>query len=224
MHLLPYKDRVQAGRELAARLEAFKGRSDVVVFALPRGGVPVGVEVARALAAPMDILVVRKLGVPGHVELAMGAIGMGGVRVLNSAVVQGLGITEPEIDAVAARESLELERRERSFRGNRPFPRVTGQCVIIVDDGLATGSTMRAAIAVVRQDRPAEVVVAVPVGPWQTLEDLQTEADDVICPAAPEPFFGVGQWYEHFEQLTDDDVRDLLDQIWQMPPSWRQAG
>jgi predicted phosphoribosyltransferase len=182
----------------------------VLVLALPRGGVPVAFEVARALGAPLDVFLVRKLGVPGHEELAMGAIATGGVRVVNEAVVRELGIGGEVIDAVAGRERAELERRERAYRGERPAPEVRGRAVILVDDGLATGSTMRAAALAVRRQEPERVVVAAPVAARATCAELLAEVDDVVCAATPEPFYGVGRWYEDFSQTTDEEVRELL--------------
>jgi len=204
-----FRDRFDAGRQLAARLQRYAGR-DVVVLALPRGGVPVGYEVARALGAPLEVFLVRKLGVPGHEELAMGAIASGGVRVLNEEVVHKLGIPAEVVDAVTEQEQQELERRVRTYRGDRPAPEVRDRIVILVDDGLATGSTMRAAVAALRQLRPRRIVVAVPVGAPETCADLQQEADESICAREPEPFFAVGAWYDNFSQTTDEEVRDLL--------------
>ena len=205
-----FRNRTDAGRQLAEKLAAYADRPDVLVLALPRGGVPVGFEVARALGAPLDVFLVRKLGVPGHEELAMGAVATGGVRVLNDEIVRGLGILEGEIDAVVARELQELARRERLYRGDRPPPDVAGRTVILVDDGLATGATMRAAIQALRQQHPACIVAAVPTASPDTCEALKAEADDVICAITPEPFFAVGHWYEDFAQTTDDEVRHLL--------------
>lgn len=203
-----FRDRADAGRMLAKRLERYADRDDVLVLGLPRGGVPVAYEVARALHAPLDVFVVRKLGLPGQPELAMGAIATGGVRVLNPAVAEDL---EPEvIEAATAREREELERRESCYRGARPAANPRGRTVILIDDGLATGSTMRAAVAAVRQQKPARVVVAVPVGAAQTCGELLTEADDVICLKAPERFYAVGVWYEDFSATNDDEVRALL--------------
>ncbi len=207
---VPFRDRREAGRQLAARLSAYANRPDVLVLALPRGGVPVAYEVARALGAPLDIFVVRKLGVPGYEELAMGAVATGGVRVLNDEVVRGLGIPDYVIDAVAAREQLELARRERLYRGGRLPPDVRGRTVILVDDGLATGATMHAAVRALRAQQPARIVVAIPTASPQTCEELKAEADDVICTITPEPFQAVGRWYEDFSQTTDEEVRDLL--------------
>src|SRR5467141_2816477 len=206
-----YRDRTEAGRYLATQLAHYANRDDVLVLALPRGGVPVAYEVAKALRAPVDIFLVRKLGVPGHEELAMGAIATGGVRVLNDDAVEYLGIPSRVIDSVAANELRELERREREYRGDRPEPDVRGKTVILVDDGLATGSTMRAAAAALRQQNPARIVVAVPVSAPQTCDEYRMGVDEIICAMTPEPFFGVGQWYRDFSQTTDEEVRDLLD-------------
>jgi len=208
--LTRFRDRREAGRVLAQELAAYARRPDVVVLALPRGGVPVAYEVARALGAPLDVFLVRKLGVPGHEELAMGAVATGGVRVLNDQVVRALGIPPDVIDMVAAWEQQELARRERLYRGDRPPPDVKGRTVILVDDGLATGATMRAALAALRQQQPARRVVAVPTAAAQTCDALRTEADDVVCATTPEPFDAVGFWYEDFSQTTDDEVRELL--------------
>jgi predicted phosphoribosyltransferase len=205
-----FQDRRDAGRELAGRLSHYAGRDDVLVLALPRGGVPIGYEVAEALGAPLDVFLVRKLGAPGQEELAMGAIASGGIRVLNPPVVRSLGITPAEIDRAAAVEQAELDRRERAYRGDRPPLDVRGKTVILVDDGLATGSTMRAAVAAVRRRGPARVVVAVPVGAAETCDDFEGEADETVCAREPAPFYGVGMWYEDFTQTTDDEVRDLL--------------
>jgi len=207
-----FQDRMDAGRQLAAKLKQYANRPDVLVLALPRGGVPVAFEVARALHAPLDVFLVRKLGLPGHEELAMGALATGGVRVLNEDLVRDLQISEREIDAVAAREQRELQRRERLYRDDLPPPDVRGRIVILVDDGLATGSTMRAAVAALRRLRPARVIVAVPVGAAQTCSELQDEADETVCARTPEPFYAVGLWYQDFSQTTDQEVRDLLEQ------------
>ncbi|HEY0858782.1 MAG TPA: phosphoribosyltransferase [Albitalea sp.] len=205
-----FQDRRQAGRTLAQRLAGYAGRADVIVLALPRGGVPVGFEVAQALRAPLDVFIVRKLGVPGHEEYAMGALASGGVRVLNHNVVHMLGISEADVDAVTRREQEELVRRERLYRGDRPPPVVRGCTVLLVDDGLATGSTMHAAVKALRRQEPARIVVAVPTGAVDTCEDLRGEADDVVCVSTPGNFRAVSQWYEDFAQTTDDEVRDLL--------------
>lgn len=207
-----FKNRAEAGRVLAKRLAEYSNRPDVVVLALPRGGVPVAYEVAQALHAPLDVFVVRKLGVPGHEELAFGAIATGGVRVLNESVVDYLYITEDWIDQIAAREQRELERRERLYRGSRPPLPVRERTAIIVDDGLATGSTMRAAVAALRQEQPVRIVVAVPVGAQSTCDSFKREVDTVcVCAATPEPFDAVGLWYKDFSQTTDEEVRDLLE-------------
>jgi len=205
-----FEDRKAAGRALAASLQAYAGRNDVLVLALPRGGVPVAFEVAAALGAPLDLFLVRKLGTPGHRELAMGAIASGGVRVLNDDVVQWYGITPAQIDAVAQEEERELNRRETAYREGRDPAPIEGRNVILIDDGLATGSTMRAAVQAVRQRKPARIVVAVPVGARQTCDELSAVADEVICARMPEPFAAVGQGYLDFEQTTDEEVRQLL--------------
>ncbi len=207
-----YGDRIEAGKYLAAQLAHYANRDDLLVLALPRGGVPVAYEVATALNAPLDIFLVRKLGVPRYEELAMGAIATGGVRVLNDDVVRQLRIPASVIDSVAADELRELERRERAYRGNRPEPDVGGKTVVLVDDGLATGSTMRAAAAALRLQNPARIVVAVPVSAPQTCNEYRMGVDEIICAATPEPFLGVGQWYRDFSQTTDQEVRDLLEQ------------
>jgi putative phosphoribosyl transferase len=207
-----FRDRSEAGRQLAARLAQYADRPDALVLALPRGGVPVGYEVARALHVPMDVFIVRKLGVPGHEELAMGAVATGGVRVLNDQVVRGLGIPDYVIDAVAGWEQQELERRARLYRGQRPLPDVRGKTVILVDDGLATGSTMLAAVRALRQLGPARIVVAVPVASRDTCELLKSEVNEVVCAVTPEPFYAVGLWYRNFSQTTDEEVRELLEQ------------
>lgn len=205
-----FADRRAAGRDLAALLAVYAGRFDVVVLGLARGGVPVAYEVARALRAPLDAFLVRKLGVPGCEELAMGAVASGGTRILNDAVVRQLGIEGPVIDAVAARETTELARRERLYRGGRAPPEIRGRVVILVDDGLATGATMRAAIAALRQAGPARIVAAAPAGAPDTCAELQNEADEVVCAITPDPFFAVGRWYRDFGQTCDDEVYDLL--------------
>ena len=205
-----YRDRIDAGKQLAARLSDYANRDDILVLALPRGGVPVAYEVAKALHARLDIFLVRKLGVPGHEELAMGAIATGGVRVLNDDVVDYLRIPGEVIDAVAADELRELERRERAYRGDRPEPKVRGKTVILIDDGLATGSTMRAAVKALRQQDPARIVVAVPVSAPETCDEYRMGVDEIICGKTPEPFMGVGMWYRDFSQTTDEEVREIL--------------
>ncbi|MBF2000047.1 MAG: phosphoribosyltransferase [Synechococcales cyanobacterium M58_A2018_015] len=211
-HYARFKTRTEAGQQLATRLKNYANRADVLVLGLPRGGVPVAYEVAKALNVPLDICLVRKLGVPGHKELAMGAIGSGGVRVLNYDVVSWLGISGKTIDEVAARELKELQRRDRVYRGDRPQPDIRDRTVILIDDGIATGSTMRAAIAVLKAQRPARLIVAVPVAPPQTLQDLSTEVDDVVCLLAPETFYAIGLWYDDFSQTSDAEVCELLAQ------------
>jgi erythromycin esterase-like protein/adenine/guanine phosphoribosyltransferase-like PRPP-binding protein len=210
MELVPFRNRREAGRLLAEKLTAYANRSDVIVLALPRGGVPVAYEVARALNAPLDVFLVRKLGVPGYEELAMGAVATGGVRVLNDQIVGGLRIPEYVIDGVAAQEQQELARRERLYRGGRPPPDVRGRTVILVDDGLATGATMLAAVRALRQQQPARIVVAVPTAAPETCRELGKEVDDVVCAMTPEPFDAVGRWYEDFTQTSDEEVRELL--------------
>lgn len=209
-----FEDRAEAGRLLGQALSAYARRSDVIVLALPRGGVPVGFEVARRLEVPLDLMLVRKLGTPGQEELAMGAIASGGVAVLNRDVVTARWISDETIEAVAVRERKELERRERLYRGDHPVPEVKNCCVILVDDGAATGATLRAGVGGLRQRRPARIVVAVPVAPLDTLERLRGEADEVVCLATPEPFYSVGQWYRDFTQTTDDEVTALLARGW----------
>jgi predicted phosphoribosyltransferase len=206
-----FQDRREAGRYLAELLKSLANRSDVLVLALPRGGVPVAYEIARALHAPLEVFLVRKLGVPGHEELAMGAIASGDVRVVNQDVAKYLGISNEMIDIAAAREKRELHRREQAYRNNRAAPEVAGKTVILVDDGLATGSTMRAAAAALRKQNPARIIVAVPVAAPQTCEELRKEVDEIVCGYTPEPFYGVGLWYQDFSQTTDDEVRLLLD-------------
>lgn len=202
-------DRREAGAILAARLRTF-AKQDVVVLALPRGGIPVAYEVALALNAPLAVFVVRKLGVPGHRELAMGAIASGGTLVFNDELIRDLHIPKPAIDAVVAEESRELTRREQEYASGG-MPPVRGRTVILVDDGLATGATMRAAVLAIRAQYPSRVVVAVPVGAWSTCEALHVDADEVICLRTPEPFSAVGLWYRKFDQTTDEEVRTLLE-------------
>jgi predicted phosphoribosyltransferase len=207
---LPFADRRQAGRALAARLQDYRGRDNLIVLALPRGGVAVGFEVAHALQAPLDVFVVRKLGFPGHEEYAMGAIASGGLQVMNPS--PGMRVSPQAISKVVARERDELVRRELLYRGGKPAIGIRGRTVIVVDDGLATGSTMRAAVAAIRQQHPAQLVVAVPVGAPDTCEQLRREADQVICAAMPSPFRAVGLWYRDFPQASDDEVRELLQE------------
>jgi erythromycin esterase-like protein/predicted phosphoribosyltransferase len=222
MEQRPFRNRGDAGRLLAAKLNAYTNRPDVIVLALPRGGVPVAYEVAQILGAPLDVFVVRKLGVPGHEELAMGAVATGDVRVLNDQIVRALRIPDYVIDAVAVQEQQELRRRERLYRGGRPPPDVRGRTVILVDDGLATGATMHAAIKALRQQQPARIVAAVPTAAPESCEALRAEVDEVICAIMPEPFHAVGLWYEDFSQTMDEEVRDLLART--QPPEQRQAG
>jgi putative phosphoribosyl transferase len=207
-----FADRYDAGRQLAAALARYAGRQDVLVVALPRGGVPVGYEVARALGAPLDLMQVRKLGVPGHEELAMGAIASGGVRIVSESVVEALGIPERVIATVAAAEAQELERRERIYREGRRFPDVRGRTVILVDDGLATGSTMRAAAAALRSLGAGRLVAAVPVAPRESCDEIRDVVDDVVCARTPEQFIAVGEWYDDFSQTSDAEVSELLRQ------------
>jgi putative phosphoribosyl transferase len=205
-----FRNRTEAGRFLARKLAAYAGRPDVIVLALPRGGVPVAYEVAQALGAPLEVFLVRKLGVPGHEEVAMGAIATGGVRFINEALVRQLGIPRDAIEKVAEIEQRELERRERAYRGSRPLPQLSGKTVILVDDGLATGATMRAAVEALGRQNPARIVVAVPVAAPETCQELERVADDVICAVTPEPFLAVGHWYEDFSETSDEEVRALL--------------
>jgi len=206
-----YRDREDAGRRLATELAPYADRDAVVVLALPRGGVPVAFEVARLLHAPLDVLLVRKLGVPGHPELAMGAIASGGVRVLSHDIISQLVVTPEEVEAATAREGVELDRRDRMYRGDRPPTPLAGRTVILVDDGLATGATMEAAIQAVRQSNPARVVVAAPVGAAETCERLRALADEVVCASSPDHFQAVGLWYDRFDQTSDEEVIELLN-------------
>jgi putative phosphoribosyl transferase len=205
-----FQNRTQAGELLATKLTAYAKRPDVLVLGLPRGGVPVAFEVAKILSVPLDIILVRKLGVPGQPELAMGAIATGDVLVINDDVVNWLGISGAEIDAVAQREMQELERRDRLYRGNRPLPQVKNRTVILVDDGIATGSTLRAAIAALRQQQPQQIIVAVPIAPTSVCQQLRSEADDVVCAIEAEQLSAISLWYEEFAQTTDEEVRTLL--------------
>lgn len=206
----PFADRREAGTELAARLHAYKDRDDVVVLGLPRGGVPVAYEVARTLGAPLDVFLVRKLGVPGHRELAMGAIASGGVRILNDDVVGWYRVPASVIDEVTLEEQAELDRRERAYRDGREPMSLQGRIVLLIDDGLATGSTMKAAVQAVRAHAPARIVVAVPVGAPETCREFAAVADEIVCARTPEPFSAVGQWYRDFSQTSDAEVRALL--------------
>ncbi|MEA5507150.1 phosphoribosyltransferase [Halotia wernerae UHCC 0503] len=204
-----FRNRTEAGQMLARHLAAYANQ-DVLVLGLPRGGVPVAFEVAKALNAQLDIYLVRKLGVPGRKELAMGAIASGGVRVLNHEIVNWLGIDRKTIDQVATQELQELQRRDCAYRGDRPQPKIKNRTVILIDDGIATASTMRAAIAALREQQPRHIVVAIPVAPPSTCEQLRTEVDEVICLTTPESMYAIGLWYEDFSQTTDAEVRDLL--------------
>jgi len=206
-----FLDRSEAGRLLGARLSPYANREDILVLALPRGGVPVGLEVARALNAPLDVFVVRKLGAPGQEELAIGAISSGGVRLLNQATIHALGISRGQVEAITQREAQELERRERLYRGNRDAPEMRGKTVLVVDDGLATGLTMRAAIQALRQKEPKEIIAAVPVASSSACREVEKEADAVICLSTPPEFFALGQWYRNFSPVGDAAVRELLD-------------
>lgn len=213
-----FQDRRHAGRALARHLTTYANRADVLVLALPRGGVPVAYEVARALRAPLDVFLVRKLGVPSHEELAMGALASGGVLVKTDDVVRALNIPDDVLSGVAAREAQELRRREQLYRDNRPSPDVRGRTIVLVDDGLATGSTMRAAVAALRRLSPARIIVAAPVAAADTCAELAALADEAVCALTPEPFMAVGLWYEDFTQTTDDEVRELLGQVQAVVP------
>jgi putative phosphoribosyl transferase len=209
-----FADRAEAGRELASHLRSYANRDDVIVLGTPRGGVPVALEVAKALAAPLDVFVLRKLGVPGREELAFGAIASEGVRILDPCIVQSWGLTPAEVERVTWAEKQELDRRERRYRAGRPPLDVSGLTVILVDDGIATGSSMRAAIRALRQMHPAAIVVAAPVAPGSTFTRLRPEVDELVCLATPEPFYGVGQFYADFSEVSDDEVNDLLERAW----------
>jgi putative phosphoribosyl transferase len=213
-----FQNRADAGRVLAEKLQAYANRPDVLVLALPRGGVPVAYEVARKLNAPLDVFLVRKLGVPGQEELAMGAIASGGAQVMNADVVRNLNITDEEISDVARHEHRELERREQSYRGSRPVPEIRGRRVILVDDGLATGASMRAAVLALLQHEPREIVVAVPVAARETCMAFEDLVDEVVCAITPDPFYAVGMWYNDFGQTSDEEVRDLLERAHRLHP------
>lgn len=206
----PFEDREAGGRELAKALERYRGEEGLIVLGLPRGGVPVAAEVARALGAELDVLVVRKLGVPWHPELAMGAIASGGATVLSDEVIESTGVSRPQVENVMKREREELVRRERQYREDRPFPDVTGRTVILVDDGIATGSTMKAAVQALRQLGAGRVVIGVPVAPARAVDEFREVADDFVCVKAPENFYAVGAWYLRFGQTPDEEVRRLL--------------
>jgi putative phosphoribosyl transferase len=211
-----FRNREEAGQRLAVHLKKYAHRTDVIVLGVPRGGIPVAYEVAAAWSLPLDVFVLRKLGVPGHAELAFGAIGSGGVRFLNSQVVEQMGISAAEIAAVTGIEREELDRRERLYRGNRPSPDVHGKTVILVDDGVATGASLTAGIQALKQMRPAAIVVATPVIPRGTRDRLRGEVDAVVCVATPDPFYGVGQFYENFSQVSDKEVIELLERAWRV--------
>ena len=214
-----FRNRIEAGRLLAERLRAYGGRDDVVVLGLPHGGVPIAFEIARDLEAPLDVFLVRKLGVPGHEEVALGAIATGGMRVLNKELIESLNIPPEWIEAIDAKERRELERRERLYRADRPPPDLAGKTVVLVDDGLATGSTMLAAVHAIREDDPARIVVAVPVAAPDVCAALRAVADEVVCLRTPQPFRAVGLWYDDFSQTTDDEVSDLLRRLGYTDPS-----
>jgi predicted phosphoribosyltransferase len=206
-----FRDRRDAGKFLATKLTAFANQNNILILALPRGGVPVAYEIAKALHAPLDVMVVRKLGVPGQEELAMGAIATGGVRILNNDVLQFLNIPDELIDTIATYEQLELERRERLFRGDRSPYSISGRKVILVDDGIATGATMHAAVAALKQLGPDRIIIAVPTAAPTTCDEFANEVDEIVCLIRPEPFIAVGYWYKHFSQTSDEEVRSLLD-------------
>lgn len=206
-----YLDRYEAGRVLAKKLTEYANQSDVIILALPRGGVPVAYEVAKALSLSFDVFIVRKLGVPGHEELAMGAIAMGGTVVFNDSILNDLNIAKPEINRIIQLENNELKRRESLYRGNRPFPQLANKTIILIDDGIATGATMRAAIQALRQHNPNNIIIAVPVAGIETCEEMEKIADKVICPLKPVYFYAVGQWYQDFSQTSDNEVYQLLN-------------
>ena len=220
----PFRNRRDAGRRLAAELRMYANRSDVIVLALPRGGVPVGYEVATALDVPLDVFVVRKLGLPWHEEVAMGALASGGVRILNDDLIRVARVSTDDIERITAAEQVELERRERTYRGDRALPDLTGKTVLLVDDGLATGSTMRAAVAALRHKGPHRIIVGVPVAAPETCDAFRDIADDIVCVVTPEPFRAVGLWYEDFSQTTDEEVHELLVQAGVPRGSRRLAG
>jgi len=219
-----FQNRAEAGQQLASHLEKYANRDDVIVLAVPRGGVPIAFEVARALNLPLDIFVLRKLGVPGHEEFAFGAIGSGGVRVLDGQVVQSLGLSNMVIDLITRAERAELARREQIYRGGRPPLDVRGKTVILVDDGIATGSSLRAGVHAVRQMQPAAIVIAVPVAPRSTVNRLRREVDDLVCVEPAERFYGVGQFYRDFSQVSDDEVNALLASAYRREPQYHDEG
>jgi putative phosphoribosyl transferase len=207
-----FRNRSEAGKRLAEKLIAY-GDKDVIVLALPRGGVPVAFEIAKALNVPLELLLVRKLGVPGQEELALGAVASGGVRVLNDDIVESLGISRQVIEVVTAREKAELERREKLYQGDKPFPRLENKTVIVVDDGIATGATMRVAVKALRQQNVSKIILAAPTSAPDTYQQLRLEADEVVCLATPEPYLAVGTWYEDFSQTSDEEIQTLLRQL-----------
>lgn len=206
-------DRREAGKTLATHLNEWANQEDVIVLALPRGGVPVGYEVAKKLSAPLDIFVVRKLGVPGHQELAMGAIASGGMIYFNQEMMHSLNLSPDVIDAVIASEQHELIRRETTYRGSRPFPTLKGKTVILIDDGIATGATVRAALKALREQNPKKIILAAPVAPFSVCQELAIEADELVCPLRPKDFYAVGAWYDHFPQTTDHEILELLKSL-----------
>ena len=207
-----FTDRVDAGRRLADALKDYEGRDDIVVYGLPRGGVPVAAEVAMALGAPLDVLIVRKLGVPGQPELAMGAVASGGVRVLNDEILRQIHVSDEQIDRITEEQRREVREREERFRGDAEVPEVQGKTALVIDDGIATGSTMRASVEALRELGPEEIVVAVPVASYSACDDMEEVADAVVCLETPSPFHAVGAWYENFDQTTDAEVKQLLEQ------------
>lgn len=206
-------DRHEAGKVLAEQLKQYAKKDDTLVLALPRGGVPVAYEIAKILSLPLDVFIVRKLGVPGHEELAMGAIATGGITVFNDEIVHGLNIPKYAIDQVIQSEKQELQRRDSTYRNNKPFPSLEGKTIILVDDGIATGATMRAAIKALRQQNPASIIIAVPVAAFSTCEEMAKLVDKIVCPLMPHEFYAVGSWYENFFQTSDEEVFDLLKKI-----------
>ncbi len=212
---LPIKDRIDAGEHLAKAFGHYRDDGDVLVLALPRGGVPVAAPVAKHLKAPLDLMVVRKLGFPGHEEYAMGAIASGGVRVMNEDALAMRPVSEEDLQRVADQELAELRRREIAYRGDRPRPRIDGRTIVLVDDGLATGATMRAAVSACRKQGAKRIVVAAPVGAREAIAKITLEAEEVICLTTPEPFVAIGQWYQTFGQTSDEEVRSILSEAWQ---------
>ncbi len=217
---LPIPDRKAAGKTLANALQSYGQRDDVIVLALPRGGVPVAIEIADALDVPLDLMLVRKLGLPGHEELAMGAIAGGDIQVMNENVLRGSRIGPESIEMVVKKERNELKRREQAYRGDRPWPNLESRCVILVDDGIATGATMRAAIDAVRAQQPTRIVVAIPLAPPDTVQMLKGIVDEVVCLQQPEPFMSIGQWYQYFPQVLDQEVEQMLSERWAYESKW----